>query len=305
MRWVGVCFACLAAVGCDSSATAPAASTTVAPPTAPTVSKLSGFTATIEGKPLVLDSAVAFSRGGSALHITVSTHPLECDKIAGTGFRLEPGEALFDFTVAPVMKDEKTSVWMITGSRLGDVTRQGELGEVEVTAFDPREKVKMTMKNVPLAFPPTATVMMDGSLVAEGCAIVPITSRAKVRKQDGLAVTLDGKKLLVHGASMSRTAKGRVLRLTTEPHACDKGGQGSDVAIEMTVGDAADEATEVRVSGYSIPRPWLLKGEAAKVTATFGESTDPLMQEVVVGGAVRKGKHTLAVEGTVQAELCP
>lgn len=293
---------CLLAVcACHPSegSPAPAASATVS--AAPKKSKLVGFTASIDGEPLVLDSAVAFSRGGAALHLTVSTHPLECDKMAGAGFRVEPGESLFDFTIAPVVVPKEGEVWMVTGSRLGDVSRQGELGRAEVSAYDPRKTVVASFEGLSLAFPPKS-VVLDGKLSATACGILPVSERAKVRRQGDLKVELDGKALVMHGASLVGE---RELRLTSEPHACDKGVAGSDVGIELTLGEGSTGFSKLRVSGYSVARPLMAKQDEAGMSVRALESTARDERDVALSGEIDLGGHRLLIDGVAHAERCP
>lgn len=291
--------------GCNPSEGSPAAARATASASAsvaPKKSQLVGFSATIDDTPLALDSAVAFSRGGAALHLTVSTHPLECDKMAGAGFRVEPGESLFDFTIAPVVVPGEGEVWMVTGSRLGDVSRQGELGRVEVSANDPRKTVVASFKALSLAFPPK-TVVLDGKLSATACGILPVSERAKVRRQQDLKVELDGKSWLMHGASL--VAGGRELRLTSEPHACDKGIQGSDIGIELTLAEDATTPAKLRVSGYSVARPLMAKQGEAGLAVRVGAAEAGGESDVAISGEIDLGGHPLLVDGVAHAERCP
>ncbi len=310
-RWLrrAALAALLLAGGCDdeprgapvgASASAPSASASAAAPQ----HRLPGFTATVDGEILPLAAALAFSRGGAALHVTLSTHDLECDKIAGAGFRLEPGETLFDFTLAPVNVPGEGERWMITGSRLGDVSRQGELGRAEVSAFDPRRTVKVKLDRVPLAFPPK-TVLLDGELSATGCGILPVTERATVRPQRDLVVELDGKRLTMNGASLVVQKGGRELRLTSEPHACDKGLAGSDVGIELMLPDGRDRASRVRVSGFAVPRPLSVQDADAALSLRIDTPAEAGAIDVAVSGEVGLAGHTLLVDGVAHAESCP
>ncbi len=296
--------------GCDSPNTSAAAhrSSAAATPSIasakPRKSKLVGFSAKLGDTELVLDSALAFSRGGAALHVTLSTHPLECEKITGAGFRLEPAEFLVDFTVAPVTVPGKGEQWMVTGSRLGDVSRQGALGHVETTATDPRNTVKMSMQKVALAFPPTMLVL-DGKLTAMGCGVVPLTERAKVRPQKELKVLLDDKPLTMNGASIVNDARGRTLRITSEPHACDKGVLGSDVGIEVTLARDDSTMTRLRVSGFSVARPLSTEKSQGGLSIRFDGADAGAEQSVAVTGEVGMGGHTLLIDGIAHVEICP
>lgn len=290
-------------LGCGDKSAATATTATASASAAPKKSKLVGFTAKVDDKELILDSALAFSRGGSALHITLSTHPIPCDKIAGAGFKLEPGEFVVDFTLAPVFQPGGKIVWKITGSRLGDVTRQGALGDVTVLLADPRRTVKIELDDVALVFPPTKLVL-DGTLVAAGCGVIPLTERAKVRPQKAMRVELNGKRRVINGASVATIKGKRTLRLTTEPHACDKGVQGSDMGIAIALAEDGS-AESLTVTGFGIPRPLRSKPGMLPANVQFDEAGQRALMDVAISSDLELGKDRLVMDGVARVEICP
>jgi hypothetical protein len=193
---------------------------------------------------------------------------------------------------------------MITGSRLGDVSRQGVLGDVEVTAFDPRKTVKLVLPKVSLAFPPT-NLLLEGKLSATGCGVVPLTERAKVRRQKRLQAELDDKALVMNGASIMSDQRGRIIRITSEPHACDKGIQGSDVGIEITLSADDSKMARMRVSGFSVPRPLLSKSGEEGLTISFEGEAEGNERDVSLSGEMGLAGHKLLLDGVARVEICP
>ena len=177
-------------------------------------SKVIGFTAKIDGIELPLETALAFSRGGSAIQLTMSTHPLACKHLAGRGFKVEPNEVTFDLTLAPSLAADGTTPWHITGARLGSTSRQGQLAPASVGAFDPRGRVT-TSFDAALHFPPSK-LEVSGTINTLGCGILPWSDKAMVRPQKSLRLAIADKRIAINGASLARTKKGELrIHLTS------------------------------------------------------------------------------------------
>jgi hypothetical protein len=266
--------------------------------------KVVGLESTLDKTPLPLENAFAFSRGGSALHLMFSTHPLACENLGGAGFELQPGELAFDVTVAPSLRPDGKERWSITGSRLGGMTRQGDLGQVDVEAADPHKTVKVKFKDAALAFPPNE-IGLDGSVSATPCAILPWSDKARVRPQRELAVELAGKRIAIHGASLTPEVGGvRTLTITSEPHACGHGVMGSDYGVRIELATGADGlvAQRVLVSGYSLTRELAAKEVAHSVAVKLGDEAAEI--EATVTADLEVGGYHLAIDGRVRAEPC-
>ncbi|HZO12598.1 MAG TPA: hypothetical protein VFB62_05055 [Polyangiaceae bacterium] len=279
---------------------APARSASSQPPTpAPT---LPGLKATLDHKPLPLRTALAYSRGGAALHITLSTHPITCKDIGGEGTVRLAGETTVDVTLAPRLLPDGNSDWRVMRARLGPVTRQGDLGSAKVTAFDPRKPVSGELELAVIFPPPEAhTLNLAGRIQAEGCGLRPYSLDAKVRPQKDLRIELAGKAILAHGASVTRRRDGDLMLLfTSEPHACAVGARGSDFAITLQL-SATGEAKSARVEGYSLPK--LVEGKVEGMAVRFDTAGDAGVR-VEVAGTTELNGYRLMLDGNAEAESC-
>jgi hypothetical protein len=264
--------------------------------------KVVGLEVTLDRTPLPLENAFAFSRGGAALHIMFSTHPLGCEHLGGPGFELQEGELAFDVTMAPALRPDGSERWSITGSHLGTMARQGDLGTVEVTASDPHKTVVAKFKDAKLEFPPNV-IGLHGAVSAQPCSILPWSDKARVRPQKDLQLELAGKRITIHGATLSPGKKGgRVLILTSEPQACGSGAQGSDFGFRYEIGDDG-QATSLRVSGYRLTRELFSREVATPVTVKIGEAQSG-ETEVLLTTDLKIGGYLLTVDGKLAAEVC-
>jgi len=311
-------------LACESSAPPAASTATATASAAPAIDYLP-IEATWKGKPLHIASAVAFSRGGDALHVSLSTHPLTCRDLR-RGVQRVPGEVAVDLTFAPLLERNGDRRWTVTRARFGPVTRQGDLAPVEVSTFNPKEVIHTKLKAT-IPFPPDE-LTLSGSFEISGCGLRPWSKEARVIPQSELEVTLAGKPLSINGATIATESDGeRSLRFSTEPHAC-KSKVGSDVAIIVTLPpdeDTGDDgkmaARSVRLEGYAFPRvlasttPGSLSVAPAKPRAdapsanTGGSAATkkaaPDDVRLDLEGSLDLAGYALHVAGTVKAQRCP
>jgi hypothetical protein len=287
---------------------APGATLDTAP--APT-SAFPGFVARLDGNDLPLQSALAFSRGGSALHLTFSTVPIACENLTGPGIVREPGEITFDVTVAPLFGS--SDAWNVTRAKLGRATRQGKLGSADVTSSDPGAQVAMRLAST-LTFPAAASATtkdqkleLEGTITAQGCGVVAL-SEAEATPQPRFALELDGKRLDVRGATLVRKRLGSVeLRLSTEPHDCANGPLGSDLAVMIALDDRGDAVQSVALEGYRLPQYMPAVLEPGSLFVRFerplGDDATRATAEISGGASVKT--HRLSVLGPVALSVCP
>lgn len=269
---------------------------------------------TWKNKPLKIASALAFSRGGDALHVTLSTHPLSCADMR-RGVQRHPGEVNLDLTLAPLLSSGGEEPWSITRARFGEITRQGKLAPVELSTFNPSETVK-TELDVTLPFPPDQ-LKLKGELDVTGCGLMPRAMEAKVIRQDDLKVSLAGKTLVMNGATLTQTSKGeRQLRISTEPLSC-RPTIASDAVISLTLPPEGNVPSAVRAEGYILPRPLVAEPEEGAMTvapatpkqgrggsdSATDSISDPRARFDLKGELALSG-YPLVVEGRVVAQRC-
>ena len=297
--------------GCDSASSTPTASTTTSASAAPAFDYLP-IDGSWKNEPLKIASAVAFSRGGSALHVSLSSHPLTCRDLK-RGVQKVPGEVAVDLTLAPLLGVDGKETWSVTRARFGPITRQGNLAPVTLSTFSPQETIA-TELDAGISFPPDE-LRLKGAFDIAGCGLMPWDKDARVLKQEQLKVTLAGKTLPMNGATFEVERDGkRTLRISTEPHACGAT-VGSDVALIITLpkkdfgaGDAVSPVS-VRAEGYMLPRPIGAKEVAALEVKPVAEGDGggaPAgdLRRLEVTGELSLSGYALTVAGTVSAQSC-
>ena len=309
---------CLALAACEPQQAAPSASTSVtATPSASTATALPplALDAQYKGAKLPLVSALAFSRGGRALHLTLSTHELVCSHLRQPVAK-HPGEVSLDLTVAPLLVSRWPSSeaakttggrpsWSVTRARFGKVTREGNLGAIELRNADPSAPVSLHLDHT-LHFPPDQLVL-KGDLEATGCGVLPWSGNAQLRRQPSLraSLSLGGEPLRIRGATFSEQGDGTaVLRLSSEPHPCGSI-VGSDVALTIMLAADGPDAVSVRAEGYALPRTLFSKLTPGQLTATRTDD-EPASDDISLqlAGQAELGDYPLWLEGRVTAQRC-
>ncbi len=290
--------------GCDD----PGASAAAPAPTA-TTSASASAAATLplevswKQSPIALQSALAFSRGGAALHITFSTHALECQHLR-EAVQEHPDEVHFDVTVAPLLEPDGKEQWAISSARFGQITRRGNLGAIRISSYNPTEDVRASFDHR-WPFPPSE-LTVKGDVVVKGCGVLPWSTKAKVRPQHALSASLAGKKLVINGATIEAGSDGtETLRLTSEPHPCGTV-IGSDIAMTLTLAASGNRVSAARVEGYALARTLFKALDGAAITAQRAAtpSVDEGSVDLAIAGEADVGGFRLSLDGTVSAERC-
>jgi hypothetical protein len=262
---------------------------------------------------LPIHSLLVYSRGGSSLQLALSTHPLGCEQLKSAGTVREVGEVAFDLTVAPALLADGQEKWTVTRVNLGRVTKQGKLGSAEVKVFDPRRTVKLALEES-ISFPknPTVGLKKDKHLDLKakidqpGCGLRPYDPAANVRPQRKLELKLADKVIPVNGASVRLLPDGkRRLLLTSEPHSCKSGPQGSDYSVSITQDGESGKVESIRVEGYALTRTLAQRFEDDSMSAAWAGSLDAGTEiEVELNGLSEIAGYRLSLQGTASAMRC-
>ena len=254
--------------------------------------------ATWRGAPLSFVSALSFSRGGRALHLTLSTHEITCAHLREPVQMLED-EVSVDLTIAPLLRSDGSELWAISRVRFGKVTREGKLGTATIDTQSPLEDLHADL-DLKASFPPDQLVL-KGKVATTACGVLPWASDAQLREQRDLQLELSGKRIVVRGASLEEG--GRKLVLSSEPHVCGTT-LGSDLALDLTLSPQG-EVEALHAEGYILPAILAVKlsGSAeAPLRASFGLAD--ATTKVTLDGQLTVGGYRLSVSGSVDAERC-
>ncbi len=260
---------------------------------------------------MAIRSILAHSQGGRALQLTFSTHPLSCQDLRRRGMLLEPDETAFDITLAERLAPDGGRAWAITRVRLGMTSRRGNLGEATVSADDPNKTVQAAVK-LTLVNPPgragsdtPRSLRLDGEVTALGCGLMTHFKTSDARFQKELQVDVAGARIPIHGATLTKSPKGIVLQLSSEPHNCSAGPVGADLAIALTLNAEREAVTEAKLSGYLLPATLRSavndEGIAARLSTDSDGGDGTTVQ---LSGAVTAGSYRLEINGTARPRLC-
>ncbi len=263
--------------------------------------------AAVDDKPVVIRSILAHSRGGRALQLTFSTHELNCQDLRRRGTLLEVGETAFDITLAEQLTPDGKQAWAVTRVRLGKTSRQGNLGEATVSADDPNKTVRATVKLAlrnPAGRGTPRSLQLNGEVTALGCGLMTGFQTSDARYQKELQVDLAGTRIAIHGATLTQSAKGTVLRLSSEPHTCSTGPVGADWAFALTLSDQ-EAVTDAELSGYRLPRRLQSSIDEERIAARLTTQSDGgIGTTVQLNGKATIGGYLLEVNGTARPKLC-
>ncbi len=246
----GVLASCVLFVGCDAkSTTSPstASATTTSAASAASPPGLAGLEATLNGERLVLQTAVAFSRGGRSLEIVFSTAQPGCKDFEGNGRMLADGEEHFSVTVVPLLGADGKESWGIARRYYDGHTQQGgDLGKLTITSARPEEGVEgelsfaVALKANEHMKTPARELKVEGPFTAKGCGTFKKKDWPAARPQDDLKLTVAGKAFAIQSALVEPTTfpePGHELVLSTTPASCDKSTSDTDLTLKLNVAD--------------------------------------------------------------------
>lgn len=318
---IGAIGLCVLAVGCDdrgaTGSGAPVASATTKA-TASTGAGLEGLKATVNGEPLVLKTALAFSRGGRSLEIVFSTAEPACKDFAGNGRMLADGEQSFDVTIGPLLAEDGKESWGIGKLYFDSHTRQGgDIGTVRVESADAEKGVKgelafdLELKANEFMKKPARKLEVKGPFTAKGCGTFDKADGPAARPQPKLTLTVAGKVFALRSALVKPTtfpAPGHELMLSTAPASCDRSANDADLTLKLNVADdgrvqyafmAGNVLSSQLNSSPSKDGPTITAEAADDLDGDEGEVTIGLKGELDVLG------YAVAATGEVVAARCP
>jgi hypothetical protein len=213
-----------------------------------------GLVVTREGKPVRMTSAVALSRGGGAIEITMSTRPLDCQS-AGLGMEpMDETQTQVRVVIAPLLRASGASEWAVSRTYFRGGNDDRERGAIAGGPYDASKDVSVTLPKLELhsAGKHKETVTVEGPLVAKGCGVVPGDRAAKPRPQPDVTFSVAGRTMPVLGAVIERRKSATtVLRLATHPLDCRDYGLDADLVWELYLD--GDQISRAQLRGALLP----------------------------------------------------
>ncbi|MEL6179547.1 MAG: hypothetical protein AAFS10_11370 [Myxococcota bacterium] len=224
--------------GKDTKADKPDTKAPKAPP------GLESFKATVNGEPLALQTAVAYSRGSSAVILEFSTAKPSCDAFSGNGRMLAQGEQHFSVTFASKLLQDGKREPQIGSLYFESFTKSGgsDMGTLTLTEADPKKGVKgdldftLLVKANEFLKTPEKKLVVKGPFEAKGCGQFLPRQEIAARPQEKLKVQVSGVDFPIQGAivrSGNFPNKGYDLTLSTSPMTCDASWTNEDLLIRL------------------------------------------------------------------------
>ncbi|HHH11331.1 MAG TPA: hypothetical protein ENK23_04575 [Sorangium sp.] len=306
--------ATMAVAGCgDNNATAPAATTgaSTAATGAPAAHAATHpLTVTLDGKPVLLRSALLRSFGGRTRMLTLSTASMLCTELGAS--REHGNEKTLNVTLAPLLGENGKEHWAITSARYERTTRRGDLGPVALSNNTVEGVIDIdltldlvTQVGLPGQTPIQRHWLIAGKLRAQGCGERGVNADTKIREQPNMQWTLAGKRFSARGATISYKPEGAILRLSTEPHSCATSLSGSDAVVTVHMQGPPPQVTKIALSGAVLGRDRSAMVAADAFSARLDKSPSGKgFSNVTVQGAANVLGLKLILEGVADAQVC-
>jgi hypothetical protein len=233
-RAIRAALACAALAACDGSKD-PALDAAPPPPA-------SGLRIADEARPLATALALG-SDGETSLRVSLATDALECaalEKSYPERPNVKSG-ALVDFwLVRPLEADGSDGPWSFRSGYLSDA-RGGRGLSAHAAMLDDVSVAgdRITVRGLDLALGDPRTgheVMWTGTVTARDCGRVPREAAAHDRPQSELEVSVAGRTLAIHGATVHRLGQQVHLRLTRAPQRCESATtEGYDFFLDLVL----------------------------------------------------------------------
>lgn len=270
------------------------------------------LTATFDGKPVTMTSALAVVTPDGKIAITVSTDPLTCKSVTGNGRAVDDGEVSFDISVVKGLQPDGSMQGVIvtevmSGDNVMVTTPTAMTGD---GAADQPTTVDVDFSIDDLKTPPRKLVV-KGTIDALGCAAPAAAAKPAAPLPPEMPATIEiaGKKLPIRGAFYYPNFWPE-LKLTTGGETCNSGdGTPGDLEADL---DWTDPKKNPAAIGQITIKGALINGggggpsdktfDKTKVSVTptpKGAGTVTLKADITVG------KYPVRLDGKVTIVACP
>jgi hypothetical protein len=265
----------------------------------------------VNGKPLVFKSAVAYSKGGSAIFLELSTANPECGDFAGKGRMLARGEKYATLIVAPVLNPDGTQETSITYMSFASHSKQGqEIGSLSVERADPTDGIRGALDITFVAEAndflkrPRSELTLKGPFEARGCGL--FGAKDGPSPQKGVSLKIADKAFDVVGARIKPTtfpSPGFDLELSTAPMTCSSWDSG-DVNLKLHFAkDKAVSSATLSGAVFQSPLSVSLQEKEPSIALTTKNETDTEV-ELVARGALTIMDYGVSLAGELRAIPC-
>jgi hypothetical protein len=279
------------------------------------------LTASIDGKPVEMKAAFAWTQPSGAIELLVTSVPATCDWATADMRRLEDGEEDFSAIVHRMLQPDGSFAWAIQQVSYGANTSVGMGGGPPMTVTGDATPGQSTA--ITLAFSqassgfgddPVKTLKVDGTIDALGCpppasASIPPPPAAPAQ---AATMTVAGQKLPIASAMIQQTASGdRTIILSSGGVSCDGWPSSDHATVAVTLHYHAP-ATDPEVRQADLTGDWIGGQKADQVFAGGKLVATPTTVpagvtsvDVTLSGKTSIMDYPVTLDGKVAAQVCP
>ncbi len=253
----------------------------------------------------LIGSAWAFTDGGSALNIVVSTHQRFCDNIRARKITSQQDELFLGVTVAYQL-DGKSNSWrhVVRDNRLGNrhksFARAGGGGDVKVLGGTAAKGDSLRVQLRTTA----SGAMLNGVVTARGCGDL-FAATDPVAEPAGVRLTVAGKVHKIRSVRVRHHRGGaRALVLSTAPTGCRNRDEQGDAVLTIKHTTGSDPI-DVYVAGDMYARSRAAKADLPKVVLELEQDHITSDFRFSVAFELKIGDYQVAVKAKGIAADCP
>jgi hypothetical protein len=252
----------------------------------------------------LLGSAWAFTEGGSALRIAVSTHQRFCDNVHAQKIVTQNHELFFGATIVNML-DGKSGEWQrfISDNRFGNrhhtFAKPGDGGELKILGGSAAKGDTLRVQLRTTAGGAT----LNGVVTARGCGDL-FEAHDPVPELSGVTLTVAGKSHPLRSARVQHSGKTNVLVLSSAPAGCrDRGTHGD---AQLTVNHVeGPHPVEVYLAGDMYASSRLAPAELSKVKVELEQDPTTFDYRFKLEAELKIGDYETVVKAAGTAADCP
>ncbi|MBX3161240.1 MAG: hypothetical protein KF773_35085 [Deltaproteobacteria bacterium] len=261
------------------------------------------LTVTLEGKPLVPATALAYRHWDGSLKVTVSTVPISCDDVTGTMRVMFPDEVTFDLSADDALQPDGSVRREVRSTYFEGMTQQSTSPATGEGDGSPGKPTTLAVDlETHAANKDARKLVVKGTIDALGCGAGKADAPTPPKEQDA-TIEIAGKKLAIRTALLEKTGDWPVLRLFTGGEGCKPVAFAppSDLSVDL-VWFKPEKIGQVTLGGRLIGQKMDQTFDPAKVRVT---PAPPVAGEVALDIDATVSGYPVKVTGKVTAVACP
>lgn len=273
------------------------------------------LTATVDGKPVAMQSAFAW-KDGNSVKLWVSNLPSSCEHATARVREIAKGEEDWDAILGRQLQKDGSFGWIVQQVSYGANTRAGGLGATTLTGdaspgAPTTATISFELDSMAFGSQKQEHLKVDGTVDAIGCPPPPPDGSAKPPPpaQAG-TMTIAGQQVAIAGAVIEAKPSGdRTIVLSNAGASCNGFAHGDDEDVSLTLHYRAGkddvwqadlmgrwidgtQASQIFDKGKLVVTPTAVPAGATTVDLALSGSTD------LMG-------YATAIDGKVTAQVCP